>query len=356
MSEQLDWKGALGVTGCGMVSPVGLSAPASLAAMRAGVTRITELPGGLAGGGDAAPEPLAGGQVPVIPAGRQGVARLVRLACAALQEAVADAGLARMEQYGVFLGGPVEKQGGRLLDYAPSLSQGLSGSLPPCFGNAPVFLFQNGRAAALLALRAAAQALSEGRVQVALVGGVDSWVNPLALKHLADTGRLRGNGKSSGILPGEGAAFFCLERLEHARDRKAAVRAELHAAVGARDETPFGAPCKAVVLSRILKQIWPAQREVGPLIISDLNGERHRHFEWMLAASRSLKFKEDTLRHWHPAEYIGDSGAASGALCCAWAATALSRGYACTDGVIVWGGSDEGEREAVLFVSPGGGE
>jgi 3-oxoacyl-[acyl-carrier-protein] synthase-1 len=127
------------------------------------------------------------------------------------------------------------------------------------------------------------------------------------------------------------------------------VRAWLTAAAGALDETPPRQPSKATALTAVLREVGSQLRVPTPLVVSDLNGERARAFEWMTAFVRGAIPHQSDFRHWNPAESVGDSGAASGAIACVWAATALERGYAREGQALVWGSSDEGAREALLL-------
>lgn len=356
MPDIQQWKGRLAVSGLGLVTPVGLTAPASIAAMRAGISRIADLPGMEIAGPDGSPQAATGAQVPVVPQGRQGVARLIRLAGTALMEAVSDASVTSRVPCAIYLGTPATNPARRVLEFGRALSEGLRGYLPSTIATAEIKLFEEGRAAALTAMRQAAAEVTEKRVTLAIVGGVDSWVGPRSLSFLRATGRLREGPKSSGILPGEAAGFVILEDLDGAVKRNATIKAEFLAAYGAREPASPGEPCTALAFGSVLIAACGEIPERAPaLTISDLNGERHRAYEWMFGASRAYGHAKEPFRHWHPAEYIGDAGAGSGAVACVWAATALLRGYARTDRVLICGASDEGAREALIFGSHAGG-
>jgi 3-oxoacyl-[acyl-carrier-protein] synthase-1 len=92
-----------------------------------------------------------------------------------------------------------------------------------------------------------------------------------------------------------------------------------------------------------------AKLETMPLVVCDLNGERSRGLEWALALPRALGDLHGALAMWHPADCVGDTGAAAGALDLVWAATALDRGYAPRPRALVWGASDGGLRAAALL-------
>ncbi|GAM09402.1 3-oxoacyl-(acyl carrier protein) synthase [Geobacter sp. OR-1] len=350
MADIVRWSGRLAITGWGAVTPVGLSAPATTAAMRAGISRIAELPGLFMKDRNGEPLPITGGEVPLIPAGRLGVARLLRLAKTAFLETVADAGIDNTKQCNVYLGMPAQNPADRVLQYGSSMTDGFQRECLAGMNGLQLRLYEKGRAAFLCALRDAADDIASGREEIAIVGGVDSWICPRSVHFLEEAGRLRDKGKSSGILPGEAAGFIVLEREDAALDRGGCIRAVLLGASGAHEGIPLGKPNTGQVLSKVFKGVLGHLRnDKTELAISDLNGERYRAYEWMYAVSRAKFHLEGGHRHWHPAEYIGDSGAASGAMAVAWAATALYKGYSGTDRVLVWGASDEGAREAAVI-------
>jgi len=345
MSE--NWYGLVAITGMGLVTPVGLYTDAAVAAMRAGVSRLRELPYLKIEVDEGEYAPVIGAEVPVVPAGRRGVDRLSRLLIHSLREAITGSGLenAAVE---LFLGTAGDKPAGRVLSQNLPLQDAMLETLPDNFVIKKVTMLQSGRAAALQAVRMAAQALSGGQVDVAIVGGVDSWTQPRSLLWLQEKKRLREFPRRTGILPGEAAGFLVLESMTHAQARGARVHAILTAAAGSTEETIYGQPGNANALSEAIAVASQGIEDTHALVISDFNGERYRAHEWMLAMPKGM-WRYQTLRHWHPAEYIGDSGAASGIVTTAWAAQALQNGYARTPHVLVWGASDEGAREAIII-------
>ncbi len=355
MTEIASWFGGLAVTGLGVVTPVGLSAPASLVALRAKISRIGDLPWFEVPNASGEVQPATGAQVPIVPGNRQGPARLVRLADPALREALAQAGLKKSHRCGLFVGTAPPNPAGRILPQGPLLQRALWESAAAMVTCENVALLEAGRAAALLAMRAAAQELTRNQspLDAAIVGGVDSLISPLTLAFLRTTGRLREGARSTGILPGEGASFLIVEDAQSATRRGAPILAFIEAAAGGVDSTPWDKPTRAVVLGRVFRAIAPKVNTPAPLIISDLNGERQRAYEWMFAACRA-PFYHGGMPHWRPSESIGDTGAASGAVASAWAVAALRHGYAGSTQAVVWGASDEGAREALVLRSANG--
>ncbi len=337
----------MAITGLGMVTPVGHHAAAACAALRAGVSRLAELPldGVMIDAGDGEFEVPVGAFIPQLNADCQGVSRLAKLAGEAAREALDDAGISPASSTKLWLGLPTFPWAGRTLDHRPRIAKQLAETL----GTLDLELVDSGRAAALEGLRRAALALEQQPEGAVIVGGVDCWSDRLAVLYLRDHKRLRQDGKASGVLPGEGAAFVVLEREDAARARGARIYAWLEAAAGQRDETPPGDPCQAVAQTEVLSFVASHLSVPTALLVSDLNGERNRAFEWMFAFCRGVIPHARDMRHWLPAEAIGDAGAAAGAVALAWTAMALHRGYASEGQALVWGASDEGAREALLL-------
>jgi 3-oxoacyl-[acyl-carrier-protein] synthase-1 len=88
-----------------------------------------------------------------------------------------------------------------------------------------------------------------------------------------------------------------------------------------------------------------------PLTVCDLNGDRYRAVEWAMASMRAFSDLHGDEPLWHPADCVGDPGAAAGALSVVWATAALVKGYAPLPQVLVWGASDGALRGAALLAS-----
>lgn len=363
MAETLD----LVVTGVGATTPVGLTAASSCAALRGGVARLSQVFSLLVDGELVAGEPAVGGRVPLewfaggpeeieweghrrfaaaeppppeswIPGGPT---RLGDLARPAVREAWAASRLADREAtWGLYLG----------LDAADDPAP-VAGAIRDAAGRDPgvTHASREGRASALLALRQAAKDLLAGTVEVALVGGVDSRLRPEAMAAQRDAGTLRSASRPQGVLPGEAAAFLVLER---SAPQGVTPLARLQSVV--LDEEPTAGTDKPNVargLTRALRKVrlGAPPLTIRPLAVCDLNGDRYRAMEWGMASMRAFADLTGAVHLWHPADCIGDAGAGLGGIDLVWAATALAKGYAPTDRVLVWGASDGPERAAALF-------
>jgi 3-oxoacyl-[acyl-carrier-protein] synthase-1 len=357
----------IAIAGIGAVTPVGLSAEKTCAAIRAGVSGM--LPHqGWQDGAPPPPDGLTAGRVPLewLHGGPQGEwpgherwkrrapephllianghERLIEMAATAAEEAWQHA---RVDgsRIGLYLGLDDEDHGKPFVEPIAS-ALGVS------------FEIQRedrlGRAAALAALHRAARHLRTDRVDVALVGGVDSQIRRRPVDALAADGMLRSDDVPHGIIPGEAAGFLVLASGDLVHEPLAWLES-----TSVTDEPTAGTddPNQGVGLTRAIREARAAARrfESLPAILCDLNGERYRAMEWGLVRIRAI----DDIRYlpdgpgaadlWHPADCIGDTGAASGALNAILAITAMRKGYAKADRALIWGASNGPLRTTAIL-------
>lgn len=348
-----EWKGKLAVTGIGLVSPVGLTAQAALAALRAGVSRLEAIPGTSIASSDFETEPIRGAQVPALTDGLMGQARNAAMLKPALCECLQDTCATSETKIGIFLGTSGSFPGGRVLDYESEIKQSLLNGMPEGLSISYARLIPGGRASVQQSIREAADVLADGNIDIALIGGSDSLVTPRTLHWLRQQGKLPEHPRHTGTIPGEGAGFLALEQPERARARSVRTYAVISASAGYVEKAKWGEANNGMALASAIRQVSQDVRDPHALVISDLDGERYRSMEWAMAEPKGM-WQYSTIDHWHPADCIGDAGAAMGALLLAWASVALAKQYTNTERVLVWGASDDGHREAVMMETSGG--
>jgi len=344
--------GSMALTSIGMVTSVGLGAYASCAALRAGIVRIRELDVPQGTEGLATSRPLVGSPIKGLTEGYFGLGRWVRLAVDGLRDLMANAGLdtGQLAQVGLFIGLPPDTSQERQQQLATRITQWLQ--TPGLISR--IRFYPQGHASAVQALGDALAQLRQGRLALAVVGGLDSLVDPEPLTRLRNEGRLKTDDHPVGFVPGEASAFFLLETPLMARRRKATVMAWLESSHVSREPVTAasGKPCNGQGLGQAITSTFEALEDRGAstgLVINDLNGELYRAEEFSKAVPRVLHLLRAPWRLWHPADCIGDTGAASGALSVCMGARALARGYAATDQILTCASSEEGLRGAVCL-------
>lgn len=338
--------------GVGMMTPVGVTAPSTAAAIRAGIIRTRETP--LL---DLRFRPYIGAFIPEehlpepdLPAARGLAAReqrMLRLALPALREAAE--GLTRPVP--LMLGLPEGSAAGKhepvpflkALSHASGLALDMDRSR----------CFPKGRAAGLLALDAAVRLLDEGRVPDVLVGGVDSLLDPMTLAALEGEGRIRQHGPVDGLIPGEGGVFLWLGRPGSGKrlNRRPVARIVATATGTEPGHRYSREPYLGEGLAeacRLLFAAIPAGLPPVRCVYAGFNGERFWAKEWGVTFLRSRERFVESYEIAHPAENVGDPGAAYGPLMVGVAALGLRKGY-CKGPVLVWCSSDHEARGAALL-------
>lgn len=256
-------------TGLGLVLPGAPTVEAARAALEAGLPAFRELPEPL-GPGRGAPADLPPGIIPPMQARR--LDRASRFAWAAAAAAFQDAGLDPSTYGGdrIALAAGTQTGGSEASEafLRPYLQRGPEGAspllFPNCVANAagghvavafglkgPSATLLEREAATLAALEQATRWLHLGLADAVLVLGLDA-LFPLLLdvlagaRLLARRGDPRPDGRS-GLLPGEGAQAFLLEREADARARGARLRARLGALACEAPTHPDGDRAAALV-------------------------------------------------------------------------------------------------------------
>lgn len=368
----------LGILRVGIFCPVGLRAEPAAAAIRAGIMRKTETPIV-----DSSLEPVVMGWVPdpVLPPLvrplddlRVGLTtlqmRLLRLASPALQE-VLDVEVERE----VEPGRPEPRYGSRLLPAGasspPLLIAGPQSAPgpPPIFGGdllgrvvrqagVPVDVvasraFPTGHAGFFSALEyARSELFASGKAQLAVVGGVDSYLDLERLSGLEQEQRLPGPQPRDSFTPGEGAAFVLIAPRSICRNLGLTPLAWIDA-LGLGTEPghryssePFRGDGLALALTRAFADRGD---EAGPVrsVMAGFTGESCHPREWGVAQLRHAEHFAEPLSIEHPAEYTGDMGAALAPMMLAVATLGLTRDRLAGPS-LVWASSEWAERGALV--------
>jgi 3-oxoacyl-[acyl-carrier-protein] synthase I len=348
------------IVGVGMTTAVGLSAPETAAAVRAGVALFSQ-----SSIHDHRFEPYTLAEVPddglarileevqpppPAPGLTAREVRLLRLATQPLRECLA-ALPPRVPPPGAVLALPSPRltSGQRPLDsagFVRRLALQVGGAIDPRRSDAS----HAGRAGGLAALHVAAAHLRAGHSPFMIAGGVDTYRDLYVLGTLDLEGRVKSAQHLDGFIPGEGAAFLLLTLRGTARQAGLRPLAGVTpTAVGVEEGHLYSkASYRGDGLARAVEDLVASGALPLPVleVYSSMNGEQHWAKEWGVSFLRNrAAFDPDHGMH-HPADCMGDTGAASGPLMVGLAALGLAAGYRRSP-CLVYGSSDDGPRAAV---------
>jgi len=277
--------------------------------------------------------------------------RMLRLAAPALQEAMKD--IKNIDQIPLYLGvpepfsarpNPVNDLFIKYLCIQSGIQLNIQSSK----------LFSKGRAAGLIALNEAIQDISSGKYNYIIVGGVDTYVDLYLLGTLDMEGRILGSTVMDGFVPGEGAGFILLTSDVQAKSDNLSPLAMLSQVSTGFEEGHLYSekPYKGDGLATSFEKLFQTKSFNEPItdVYSSMNGENHWAKEWGVSFLRhSTAFSPDQRMN-HPAEFLGDTGAASGIIMIILASIANNKGYGLCPSLITCS-SDLGDRAAVAVTA-----
>ena len=351
------------ILGVGMITSLGTDAPRTAAAVRAGLSRVRTSPFY-----DRRGEPIYLSTVPdkdlpelhpslVIadePAPLEREARMTRLAGAALREAMASA--PELDRIPLLLALP-ETLSGRSPAAGPHFLRRLTMQAGLSLDLNASRVAPGGRAAGVALLAEALDRIASRAAPAVVIGGVDSpWVADW-LAALDDEDSLRAAGVFDGFTPGEAASFVLIGPPGSARRARREPIARL-LGVGIASEPghrysaePYRGEGLSAALHALFTQVGSG---IGPIrtVYAGINGESFHAKEWGVSLLRHRpRFAED-FGFFHPADRLGDTGAAAGPLLLGLAALGIEKGYRPSP-CLVWCSSDMGARGAAVIRAAG---
>lgn len=333
---------SVAVAGYGMVTSVGLNAPASAAAIRAGVSNASETTFIDWGG-----QRIVGHAASLdIPAGR---ARLVRMIAMAIDECVADSAPRAASGLPLVLCVAEPGRPGRMERLDESLIAEIGGELGVRFA-ATSRVVAEGHVGGLIGAQYARSLIQDAKADAVVVAGVDGYLSWPTLSAFETRHRLLTSKNSNGFIPGEAAGAVLITAPR-------AGAAALCAGVGFAIENATiesGEPLRG---SGLAQAIRAAAADADCSVdrfdfrICDVSGEQYYFKETALALARLVREPREEAELWHPADCIGEIGAAAGPVALALAATAFGRGYAPGPTLLCHFSSDDGKRAATFLSS-----
>ncbi|MEA3546614.1 MAG: beta-ketoacyl synthase [Thermodesulfobacteriota bacterium] len=338
------------IVGVGALTSIGLNAPATAAAARAGIAYFNEHPYMI--NREADPYILA--MVPTLDTGIMGVDRFIRLALPAMKEA-----LTPLAELGEAVGhiqakiGVPEDRPGFPRDLQAKLSDEVKKLSSESYLISETEIIAKGHSAGLMALESGSQEINKRTCDFCLLGGVDSYVNPDTLDWLEENEQVHMPANAWGFIPGE-ASSFCLICSQDTADKyNLPVKARLVTISTALEENRIKTEtvCIGQGLTRAVRNCLkelPTDCRID-YTICDQNGEAYRADEFGFMLARLSEYFVDPSDYMAPADCWGDVGAASGPLFINLIISAAEKGYAKGPRTLLWTSSEGGERTAAIL-------
>jgi len=338
----------IAIRNTGLVTSIGLTTAATCAALRASVTNPTPTRFmGVDGNW------IMAHQVPLAePAGD--VARLVEMASLAIIECLEPASPQACDGMPLLLCLAERERPGRIDGLDGLLMAALEAAVGARFDRKHSAIIPMGRPSALLALAQARRLIQDYGVPQVLIAATDSLLLWHTLTAYGDRGRLLAEHNSNGFIPGEAAGAVLVQQADGRGNEL------LCLGVGdASEPAPLrsGEPLRADGLTAAIKQ---ALRESGcemhdlDFRITDISGEQYFFKEASLAFARIIRQPKEEFDLWHPAEGIGETGAAAGPALIGMAQTACRKGYAKGSRILLHASADGDVRAAAIMSWTGG--
>lgn len=330
-------------------TPVGLRAETTAAAIRAGISRIREHPSLMNAAGAA----LMCARDGLLPETLMGASRISEIAAATLGELRSKLSSRLMGRGAVplFLALPAARPGFGDREVAT-----VRRSLGAHDGAFELRTTAQGHAGALVALDSAMQQITSKNAELAVVGGVDSYLDADTLDWLEADRRLMRDDIRGGFPPGEGAAFIALVRSGR-REPNLPSLARLCAVAHATESAPeYSDEQQGSALTDVYLRLGaclPLGARFDDVFI-DINDERSKTTDYAFALLRCGQFFRDGSEYVTSVRSVGDLGAASAILHCILATCSFTRGYARGTHALVSSASWNGLRAGALLRRLGG--
>jgi 3-oxoacyl-[acyl-carrier-protein] synthase-1 len=329
------------VRSAGIVCGVGFSAPAACAAIRCGISGVQETGFRLAGA------PLLGVPIP-FDDNIRGRAKLLRMALLALDECLEPARRELPADLPVVLCLPEAERPGRIRGLDGSFLADLrreAALMADAKGTSVVI--SSGRVGIAAAVRHARDLMARG-IEACAIVGVDTMLTAGTVAHYGAASRLLMARNSDGFIPGEAAAAVLLMSPRRQRQGLAVSGMGLGQEPAPMDsELPLRGDGMTAAVKAALADAGVSY-EMIDYRIADVSGEQYRFKEITLALARSMLVRRAELDLWHPAECVGEVGAAVGPMMLAVAATAGAKGYAPGPGALLHLSADGNQRAAIV--------
>lgn len=332
----------IAIKSVGLVTSVGLSAPASCAAFRVKISNPTET---RFTGSDG--KWIMAHQVELAEPQR-GLSKLASMAAMAIDEALEGISRSEWPHIPLLLCVAEPQRPGRLDGLDDQLILDIQARLRGQFAQQSATV-NTGRVGVAIALNQARALVSAGLCQRVLVVAADSFIVWPTMSFYDRENRLLREENPNGFMAGEGAGALLVGHGSGVPGEFVCVGIEFGREAATVD---IGEPLRGDGLTKAMKAALAAARwdlaESSCYRIADTSGEQYYFKEASLALSRAVRYRKQNFELWHPAESMGEGGAATALACLVVAYIAATKQYAPARQTIVHFGNDDGSRAVIL--------
>jgi len=207
-----------------------------------------------------------------------------------------------------------------------------------------------GHVSIALAMKDARLLLQELKLNHVIIAAADSMLSGSTLSCYEESGRLLTSKNSDGFIPGEAAAALLIAPFRTKKESQLLLCGLGFGLEKANidSEEPLRADGLTAAIKESLHDAG-LDESVLQFKIVDVSAEQYYFKEASLAFSRIDRTKRKEFDFWHPAECVGEVGAAIGALMIAVLKAAYDKGYAKGNYVLAHLANDDGRRAAMIL-------
>ena len=343
----------LHIVECDAHTPLGLTATESIAAFRAGLTRLMKYEAYQ----DKHWESVTVSMIQYIPDFLELVDRYIDIGLPVLDEILKP--IVNLDLKGaqvpIYIGLPEARPG-----LSEALVEELEGAVTNFtrkLGMVPnISLSKQGHASAFIALQEVSARFENGELEFAIIGGIESYLHEFTLDWLESNKRLHRSYGTSGFIPGEGASFFLVATDQFIKQHKLASKAKIMGVSSSSEKNSFGS--KTVNLgmgltraAQTVLKVLENDQQVHQ-VFCGINGEDYHSIEWGHTAIKLAKRIENPKQFVSGTKAWGDLGAATAPMLVCQAVHSGEWGYASGPLSLLLTSSLGKDRAAVLLDVP----
>lgn len=335
---------ALAITAVGMVTGVGLNAPAGCAAIRSGINNFQETRFM-----DQSGEWIMACSVPLEQPWR-GKTKLIKMAAMSILECLAQVSSAiKTEETPLLLCLPEADRPGRVIEDDNAFFFELQEELNLQFHPKSRVIAQ-GRVSVGVALQHARALIHGNATKQVLIAATDSLLTAKTLAEFQERDYLLTSANSDGFIPGEASAALMLTTVY----RKTEPQLICHGLgfgtepASIDSEEPLRAEGLTNAIKAALKEAHCEMHAID-FRITDVSGKQYYFKEASLALSKTLRKVKEEFPMWHPADCIGETGAAIGLIALIICQIASIKQYALGQHILCHFSAYNSNRTAVVL-------